>query len=60
MPMLHKNSFVVAMISQTRKEDTSGEEGDLYSLDVDVDPVLVPGPRPQRPGDNRRKNSVKV
>lgn len=48
------------MISQTRKEDASGEEGDLYSLDVDVDPVLVPGPRPQRPGDNRRKNSVKV
>lgn len=60
MPILYEYGLVVAVISKTDEEDAAAEYGDLESLDIDVNPVLMPCPCAYSPRDGRCYHSVKV
>ena len=60
MSVLHQDSLIIAVISKPGEEDTTTEQGYLKGLDVDINSVLVPRPRSDRPREGCREESVEV
>lgn len=60
MSILNQDRLIISVISKASKEDAAAEQGPLQGLDIDVDPIRMPGIGANDVRDDRSKYSIKV
>ena len=58
--ILNYDRLILSMIMYTFKEQTSSQERELKSLDINVDSIVVPSVRTDGKGDDTRDETVEV